>query len=251
MADERNQHRTGDAGCHDVAINPWAEKWLSAERFAPYLEASGDDAERALGLYRWNVALGQFLMRDISYFEVALRNAYNDVMESCWKGVEHWLLDDASPVRRPVVRRSGRGEVDVNRVNRKIIDVAAGGLPDGFSPGDLVSGLTLGFWVHLTDRSREAVIWRTGLYAAWPKGTRRAELQDRLDGILRVRNRIAHSERLFNPRRGQLSPMRANADARELFGQLCPEAAAYVQGPDEETIEDFLSRNPSPVDVRL
>ena len=125
------------------------------------------------------------------------------------------------------------------------------GLPDGFSPSDLVSDLTLGFWVHLTDRSREAVIWRTGLYAAWPKGTRRAELQDRLDGILRVRNRIAHNERLFNPRLEQLSPMRVNADTRELLGKLCPEAAAYVQGPNEETIEDFLSLNPAPVDVRL
>nr|DAF83786.1 MAG TPA: Abi-like protein [Caudoviricetes sp.] len=190
-------------------------------------------------------------MRDISYFEVALRNAYNDVMEARWDGAEHWLLDDASPVRRPVVRRSGRGSADVNRVNRKIIDVAASGLPDGFSPGDLVSNLTLGFWVHLTDRSREAVIWRTGLYAAWPKGTRRAELQDRLDGILRVRNRIAHNERLFNPSRAQLSPVRANADARELLGQLCPEAAAYAQGPDAETIGDFLSLNPAPVGVRL
>ena len=190
-------------------------------------------------------------MRDISYFEVALRNAYNDVMESRWKGAEHWLLDDDSPVRKPVVRRSSRGVADVNRVNRKIIDVAVSGLPDGFSPSDLVSDLTLGFWVHLTDRSREAVIWRTGLYAAWPKGTRRAELQDRLDGILRVRNRIAHNERLFNPRLEQLSPMRVNADTRELLGKLCPEAAAYVQGPNEETIEDFLSLNPAPVDVRL
>ena len=254
MADERNDHPTMEnvaRGRHGTAMRPWAEKWLSAERFAPYLEASGGDVEAALGLYRWNVALGQFLMRDISYFEVALRNAYNDVMESRWEGGEHWLLDDASPVRRPVVRTSGKGSVDVNRVNRKIIDVAASELPDGFSTGDLVSNLTLGFWVHLTDRSREAIIWRTGLYAAWPKGTRRAELQDRLDGILRVRNRIAHNERLFNPRRAQLSPVRASADAWELLSQLCPEAAAYVQGSDGKTIEDFLARNPAPVGVRL
>ena len=248
MADERNHHQAGGVGGRGAAILPWAEKWLSAARFAPYLEASGNDVEGALELYRWNVALGQFLMRDISYFEVALRNAYNDVMEARWDGAEHWLLDDASPVRRPVVRRSGRGSADVNR---KIIDVAASGLPDGFSSDDLVSSLTLGFWVHLTDRSREAVIWRTGLYAAWPKGTRRAELQDRLDGILRVRNRIAHNERLFNPSRAQLSPVRANADARELLGQLCPEAAAYAQGPDAETIEGFLSLNPAPVGIRL
>ena len=105
--------------------------------------------------------------------------------------------------------------------------------------------------MSLTDRSREAVIWRTGLYAAWPKGTRRVALQNRLDGILRVRNRIAHNERLFNPKCEQLSPMRVNADALALLGQLCPEAAAYVRGLDKETIEDFLARNPAPVNVRL
>lgn len=45
--------------------------------------------------------------------------------------------------------------------------------------------------------------------------------------------------------------MRVNADALALLGQLCPEAAAYVRGLDKETIEDFLARNPAPVNVRL
>lgn len=31
---------------------------------------------------------------------------------------------------------------------------------------------------------------------------------NRLDGILRVRNRIVHNERLFDPRSAQLSPKR-------------------------------------------
>lgn len=85
MADGRNNHPTtenADGEHHDAAIRPWAEKWLSAERLAPYLGASGGDVERALELYRWNAALGQLLMRDISHFEVALRNAYSDVIDS-------------------------------------------------------------------------------------------------------------------------------------------------------------------------
>ena len=108
LADERNHRQARDAGGRGAAILPWAEKWLSAERLAPYLEASSGDVEGALELYRWNVAFGQFLMRGICYFEIALRNAYNDVMEVRWDGAEQWLLDDASPVRRPVARRSGR-----------------------------------------------------------------------------------------------------------------------------------------------
>lgn len=174
MADEQKDQATKEDASKEgfgAGIPPWAEKWLSSERFAPYLESCGGNAGKALDLYRWNVSLGQFLMRDISYFEVALRNSYNAVMESRWNGDVHWLLDDDSPARRPVVRKSGKGDADANRVNRIIIDKAVNGLPEGFSTGALVAGLTLGFWVHLTDRSREAVIWRTGLDAAWPKGS--------------------------------------------------------------------------------
>lgn len=253
MPDERDNHQTTEnagGARHGAAMRPWAEKWLSAERLAPYLGASGGDVEKALELYRWNAALGQLLMRDISHFEVALRNAYNDVMESCWDGEGHWLLDDASPVRRPVMRRSAKGMLDSNRINRKTIDAAVDGLPEGFSTGKLVAGLTLGFWVHLADRSREAVIWRSGLYRAWPKGTSRAELQERLYGILRVRNRVAHNERLFDPKRGELSPRKVDADAMELLGLLCPEAADYLYG-GEVPVEAFLLESPPPVGVRL
>lgn len=189
----------------DVETRAWAERWLSAERSAPYLEACGGDVERALDLYEWNAGLAQAIMRDIAHFEVALRNACDRVMRERWEG--DWLLDDGSPARVPLLRASGRGELDANFTNRRIIDIAAAGLPRGFQHGSLVASLTLGFWVHLTDRSREAAIWRTCLYRAWPKGTRRQQLQHSLNGILRVRNRAAHAERLFNPAKAELSPL--------------------------------------------
>lgn len=230
---------------------PWAEKWLSAERLTPYLKACGGDAEKALALYEWNSSLAQLLMRDISNFEVALRNACNAAMESSWQGDAHWLLDENSPARRPVMRKSARGMLDSNRINRRTIDAAVDGLPKGFSTGNLVAGLTLGFWVHLSDRSREAVIWRSGLYRAWPKGTNRAELQERLYGILRVRNRVAHNERLFDPKRPELSPKKVDTDAIELLGILCPEATDYLYGKGGAPIGKFLNEYPAPVAVEL
>ena len=69
-----------------MAERSWAERWLSSERLAPYLEAGNDDLDVALKLYRWNAEPGQVLMRDISHFEVALRNAYDAVMRECWQG---------------------------------------------------------------------------------------------------------------------------------------------------------------------
>lgn len=254
MTDGRNNNLTAENSTDEyrcIAPYPWVEKWLSAERLAPYLEASEGDIERALKLYQWNAALGQIIMRDISHFEVALRNAYNDVMESSWNGESHWLLDNESPARRPAMRRSAKGMLDSNRINRRTIDTVVAGLPRGFSIGSLVAGLTLGFWVHLTDRSREAEVWRSGLYLAWPRGTNRAELQKRLYGILRVRNRIAHNERLFDPKRDELSPRRVDADVVELLRSLCPEAADYLYGGDGLPIETFLLEHHAPANVQL
>lgn len=69
------------------------------------------------------------------------------------------------------MRRAGRGELDVNRINRRTIDAVVRQLPGGSAPGSIIANLTLGFWVHLSDRLREAEIWRTALYRAWPRGT--------------------------------------------------------------------------------
>ncbi len=95
------------------------------------------------------------------------------------------------------------------------------------------------------------MIWRTCLHRAWPKGTNRAELQDHLDGILRVRNRVAHGERLFDPKREQLSPTRVDADAVRLLGLLCPQAAEYLYPNGVAPIEEFLENNPAPASVSL
>lgn len=234
----------------DDVTRAWAERWLSSERLAPYLSACGGDVVRALDLYEWNASLAQALMRDISHFEVALRNAYDRAMRESWDG--DWLLDDGSPARMPLVRRSKRGELDANHTNRRIIDAAVAGLPRGFTHGSLVASLTLGFWVHLTDRSREVAIWRTCLYRAWPKSVERASLQRSLNGILRVRNRAAHAERLFDPVRAELSPLAVGSDIVRLLRDLCPEAAGRLYGDGAANpVELFCEKHPAPADVRL
>lgn len=248
---EQSLSQISDNGRNDPAIE-WAERWLSPERLTPYLAACGGDIERTLELYEWNISLGQILMRDISHFEVALRNAYDRVLRESWNSNTHWLLDDASPVRRPVMRRSERGELDINRINRRTIDAVARQLPENTVPGSIIANLTLGFWVHLSDRSREATIWRTALYRAWPRGTSRRELQSQLTTILRVRNRVAHAERLFDPGQADRSPLRADGDAVRLLRNLCPEAAERLYGDGVRTpVELFCEEYPAPADVRL
>lgn len=227
------------------SIPSWVIRWLSSERLEPYLNACSSDLGSALRLYEWNIDPSQVLARDLAHFEVALRNAYDRVMCEQWG--EGWLLDDESPVRAPVMRNRGGEQLDANRINRKIIDTAVKGLGPGGMHGGLVAELTLGFWVHLTDRSREAMIWRTYLWKAWPRGTRRAALQRSLNEILHMRNRVAHGERLFNPASMSLSPVLVDEDSLNLLRGLCPQAYDFLYGGDEETpVERFLQGRPAP-----
>lgn len=97
--------------------------WLSEPRYSKYLEVTRGDDAVALDLYLWNIGLAQAVLKDVSFFEVALRNAYDRALSSTWSGFDNWLFDDASPVRRPILRTNKRVQVnDANRLNRNSID---------------------------------------------------------------------------------------------------------------------------------
>ena len=243
-----SQSKEGEAG----ATRAWAERWLSQKRLAPYLAVCGGNVEQALDLYEWNISLGQVLMRDVAHFEVALRNAYDRVMGERWRGA-HWLLDDESPVLCPIVRMSKNGNPrDVNLVNRRAVAQARRNAHDKDDPNQVVANLMLGFWAHLTDRSRERDLWIPYLNAAWPKGTDRNDLNNSLAAINRVRNRVAHNERLFDPLTEALSPARADASIIRALWALCPEAAERLYGDCDKTpVELFCGKHPAPANVRL
>ena len=59
----------------------WVDDWLSVPRFDAYMSVCGDDVATALALYEWNTSLCQVLLKDLSHFEVALRNAYDRALD--------------------------------------------------------------------------------------------------------------------------------------------------------------------------
>lgn len=230
------------------------ESWLSAPRYGKYLEASGGNDSIALDLYLWNIGLAQAVLKDVSFFEVALRNAYSRTIDSTWSGADHWLFDDESPVRRPILRRNKRGQVsDANRLNRNSIDHLRNGLRRGATADDVVSNLTLGFWAHMTDRSHERDLWIPSIHRAWPKGTTRSEISNQIAGINRVRNRAAHHEHLFVSEGCDCATLQSCRDAVSLFAQLEPVACSYVYGRDIArcSVDSYLKENPAPCDVAI
>lgn len=235
------------------ARREWAERWLSQSRFSSYLELCNDDVNKALELHEWNLVLGRALMGDIAHFELALRNAYDRVLTERFEGSEHWLFDANSPVTRPIIRKSKIKKLrDVNLVNRRAVNDARGRAHDPANPNQVVAGLMLGFWAHMTDRSRERDLWIPYLHAAWPAGTDRTKLNLKLEAINKLRNRVAHNERLFNPGLDGYSPMKIDADMLALFQVLSPEAHDSIYGSSKKTtVEKFLEDHPAPIDVEL
>ena len=228
------------------------EAWLSAPRYKRYLEIAKNDDKLALDLYLWNIGLAQAVLRDVSFFEVALRNAYDRAISATWSGSKHWLFDDTSPVRRPILRTNKRGKVkDANRLNRNAIDHLAGNLGHNPSPDKVVSNLTLGFWAHMTDRSHERDLWIPSIHSVWPKGASRDIVNRKIAGINNVRNRAAHHEHLFASEEMSCSTLQACQDAVALFAQLEPAACNYVYGGqiDSCTVSEFVSTNPAPCNV--
>ena len=228
------------------------EAWLSTPRYKRYLEIAKDDDALALELYLWNIGLAQAVLRDVSFFEVALRNAYDRAISDNWSGSDHWLFDNASPVRRPILRTNRRGKVrDANRLNRNAIDHLASNLGHDPSPDKVISNLTFGFWAHMTDRSHERDMWIPSIHTAWPTGISRDSLNRKISEINNVRNRAAHHEHLFVPDGAYCSTLKACEDAVELFSQLAPEACSYIYGAENKicSVSEFVSGSPAPCNV--
>ena len=225
------------------------ESWLSAPRYKRYLEVADGDDSSALDLYLWNIGLAQSVLRDVSFFEVALRNSYNRAIAKSFGGDDHWLFDETSPIRKPILRTNKRGQInDANRINRNIIDHLRAGLRDNATPDDVVSNLTLGFWAHMTDRNHERVLWIPILHKVWPKGASRSDINERITRINSVRNRAAHHEHLFASEGMNCSTLQACQDAVALFAQLEPAACNYVYEGQlgQCSVSDFVANNPAP-----
>lgn len=222
----------------------WMERWLSEPRLRRYLDACQGDFARALELYEWNLDLGAALMKDIAYFEVALRNAYDRMMRERYVEGGNWLLDDQSPVNRELPRKTRSGSVrDANALNRKAIkDALAPGRREA-APGSVVAHLPFGFWAHLSDRAHERVLWIPYLQRVWPRGTNRAELDARIRLINECRNRIAHHERLFQPSKAELEPVAVDRIIVDLLYQLVPEGS-WLLSDGETRVERFLREHP-------
>jgi len=188
---------------------------ISPDRFKPYLQAAGFDQKRAFRLYLWNARLGEAFHTPIQAAEVALRNSINvalaEVYTPNWwecKNLRDLLDSDRDADLYTVLRRTRKRDLELYT-------------------GEVIAGLSFGFWVGILDGYYNHQIWSGQLRTAFPHlpaNQTRSSLQSRVRGIATLRNKISHHEPLIG--RNNLGDF---SNLMTLLEWICPAKAVWVK----------------------
>lgn len=85
----------------------------------------------------------------------------------------------------------------------------------------MVAALTFGFWRKLLSRSYDRTLWVPALHNAFLPDTARRRVYDAADRLNIQRNRIAHHERIANPRQIKQA-------GQNVAGTIRPQAEFWV-----------------------
>ena len=199
----------GEAPVHAIA------DIISPLRFGTYLVAAGHDPRRALELYLWNAKLGEAFHLPVQAVEVGLRNRVSDGLERQF-GPDWWRCRDYA--RTATAKAVADIEVVARRLQKRNKEVTT---------GQIIAGLSFGFWVAMLDRRYNPPVWGAQLLSAFPylpRDVSRKKLNEEVREIAKFRNRISHHEPIF---KRDLS-----ADYARCFRVLtwlCPEKAAWIR----------------------
>ena len=175
---------------------------LSQARFDRYLGFADGDQQRAVELYSANVGLSQAFYVPLHAVEIALRNRINDCLAPAHG--ERWFDRDAF---KKLDHQGDQLEELYERLAAQKLDP---------SPGQVVSGLTFGYWTQLLSSTYDE-LWQTELkeIARDDRGKRmsRKALHVPLTNLRNLRNRIAHYEPIIT---WDLGKRHAMAVARHL-----------------------------------
>lgn len=169
------------------------KKLMSPKRMNRYLNACGGNSRKAMALYRYNLRLSQDMFTIISCYEVALRNAIDNILTHRFGG--DWLRDSILP--------GGVFSYPKFGDTAKIIRKAYQGLVrrNEYSHSKLLAEMEFGVWKHLFSTPHFTATGRVLLQVFPQKPKSSASFQynnsflyNELDSVNRLRNRIAHHE---------------------------------------------------------
>lgn len=167
---------------------------ISAPRLATYLQASGNNREKALTLYEWNLSLSAAFIIPLQVCEVAVRNGVAEAIEKVHGQTWPWSNGFIRSLPRPKLPR------DYNPA-RNLQNVAA----NQPTVGKIVAELKFAFWEQIFTAGQDSRIWNAHFRTSFPGapttltiGEARAIAYRNLRAIRLLRNRIAHHEPIFS-----------------------------------------------------
>lgn len=210
---------------------------LGGARLQTYLKAAGGDIDRATDLYLWVNELAGALHSQLSFVELAVRNAVDPRLR-VWNAEQGYSADWALPgqaaepvyriLRTPLADAQERAEKESRRRDASHPRHRA-----AVNQDDVIAQLMFGAWAAIVhpispgSASRQQQLWREVTAEAFPYSASgdigRHRLGRQLDTLRKLRDRVAHHDNLL----GVNVVSRLNG-MLSVLGQIDPELATLA-----------------------
>lgn len=223
------------------------EKVMSSKRMRRYVNACGGDTRKGMKLYRMNLRLAEEMFTIVSLYEVALRNAIDNIMVA--SNGNDWIRDAIQPsgiIDDPNFHNTTR------MMKNAYAELAGSGK---YSNSKMLSAMEFGVWKYMYSGPQYLATGRQLLkvFPNKPKSNPAIQYNNQyifneLDAINRMRNRIAHHEPVcFLQNSDQISTthlLSVYDKVMTLFDWMCIDSRSLLYGMDHvksvcEAIEDM------------
>lgn len=198
------------------STHDWVVQALSEQRLAYYLKLADGNKSLAIEHYKKNLAISADMYQWLAIAEIALRNSLISTIAPPFQ-----LTAGFDPFLHlwQELRAEERADYELARQR-------ASGKHESVDFGRIVAELNLGFWRYLLAADYEHSLWTHYFRHAFPglKTPRRHEVYESVELMNRLRNRIAHHERVLN---AQIQ--REIEATQSLIGWVSPEALAWAK----------------------
>jgi hypothetical protein len=193
------------------------ENVLQRQRLERYATAAGSSDRTVLfRFYMWNCSLGEAFYFPIQMAEIAARNAIHNAL-LFWLQ-ERWFENQTF---LKLLDPRYRDEL------KNCIAEESKQHGSAMTAHHVCSGMTFGFWEHLTTKRFARMLWKRGIRHNFSNAPAAIDELEKLHGLIesvrRWRNRIAHHKAIFDK-----SPSKKLQDVLLLIRWVCSDTADWV-----------------------
>lgn len=224
------------------------ENVFSKPRLQSYLASQKANPQKAVALYRQNIALARSFYPILSSLEVALRNSIDKQCSAHFADPD-WLTNQKTGFMvDPRLTYTLRGRQRTNNFLKKSVEDAESKLIRQGRPvtqGRIISELTFAFWTELFAKTHYSLLKGVPIraFANLPSTVKRHQVYRTLTDIRQFRNRIYHNEPIcFLNGACDLNPAALVRDQIvELLGWLSPILPEWVSEIDDSDLELIMT----------